>query len=135
MLRHSVSGDYTPPSPAEPIELKGILREHDQTFAVFTAGTSERIVEAEFHEILSFHTFREHLFERFDLRTVYRGGHWLQDVVGAFHRSGVDFDYDDIFYAVWAHCSDLSLVDARWVVDETLLPYINAELARLEVAR
>jgi hypothetical protein len=127
--------DYNAIPPAVPITLRGILRENDQTFAVFTAGGSQRVIEAEFYDLLCFDVFRRHVCERFDLRTVYRGGRWLHDVVGAFHRGDVPITYDDVYNAVWVNSADLSFDDTRWIVDTSLVPLINTELERLEAVR
>ena len=76
----------TPIPPAEPIELRAIFHERGEMFAVFTIGPSWRVAACEIADVLTFEAFRRMVLDKFDQRTVYRGGQWNRDVVRAAER-------------------------------------------------
>ena len=115
----------TPIPPAEPITLKGILHENSQMFVVFAAGDSERIIEAELYEILPFENFRRHVCERFDLRTVYRGGQWFTDVIEAAERGGIEVEVDDLTRCLWLNERQLSYAEAGYAASVMLSPVVR----------
>lgn len=111
--------------PAEPIELRGILHEAGQMFVVFTAGDSERIIEAELYEILPFSNFRQHVCERFDLRIIYKGGRWFSDVVEAAERGGIAVDADDLARCLWLNDRQLPYSEAGFLASVMLSPMVR----------
>lgn len=126
--------NHNGPPPAVPIELTGLLHEGGQLFAVFKAGDAERIIEAEIYDILPFENLRRHIFERFDLRVVYRGGRWFKDVIAAASRGGIQIEVDDLARCLWLNEKQLSYAEAGYLAETVLSPMVQFEAARLEAA-
>jgi hypothetical protein len=92
------------------------------------------MIEAEFYDLLCFETFRRHVCERFDLRTVYRGGRWFRDVVGAAKRGGVEIVADDLARVLWLNSKQIPYAECGHVAETILSPMVRMEADRLEAA-
>jgi hypothetical protein len=122
-----------PPDPAVEVRLTGLLHENGQLFAVFAAGDSERIIEAELYQILPFENFRQHVYERFALRTVYHRGRWFADVIDAAERGGIAIEVDDLTRCIWLNDRQLSYAEAGYAASVMLSPVVRLA-AKLGVA-
>jgi hypothetical protein len=120
--------------PALPLELKGLLHENGQLFAVFTIGGIDRIVAAEVYEVLPFENFRRLILEQFDLRVIYRRGRWFSDVVEAAARGGIKIEVDDLAKAIWLNSKSITFAEAGSIADVSLSPMVRFEAERLGVA-